>query len=135
MCAGDGEACPGADAGACTRTGSGAKAFERCAQLAGGLIAPRRRFVQGLTDHRVEPRRNARVEPSRGCRVLMQDRADKLRALGLRKSALAGGHFVEHRAGGENVAARVGALAGQLLRRHIWHGAGNGPGLHSDAAS
>ena len=39
---------------------------------------------------------------------------------------LAGGHLVEHDAGGEQIAARVDLLAARLLRRHVRHGADGG---------
>ena len=51
--------------------------------------------------------------------MVAQDRRKSLTGGTASKGALAGEHFVQDAAEGEDVAAGIGRLAGNLLRRHI----------------
>src|SRR5258707_1151802 len=102
-----------------------AREFRIALEAVSRLVTLRRIFLQRLHDDAFQRRRDAAIARTRRIRSFVEDGADQLRALRLRKGPQARGHFVEHRSGGIDVAARVHGQAAQLLGRHVRHGAGD----------
>ena len=68
-------------------------------------------------------------------RLPLQNRRDHARRAFAFERALAREHFVQHAAEAEQIAARVGFLALQLLRRHVLQGADDLPLVRERLAS
>jgi hypothetical protein len=75
--------------------------------------------LQALEDDLLKARRNIRIKLARRCRRLVQDISCQSRGSATFKRTPARDHFVQHRADGPDVAARVCSFATQLLGRHI----------------
>jgi len=79
-------------------------------------------LLQALADGLLQQRRDHGLDGGDRRRLLLEDRGDEARLARALEGAPAGGHLVEQRPEGEDVAARVGLLALELLGRHVVHG-------------
>ena len=92
-----------------------------------GLPAVGGIFCKARADDVIERRRDERLQDWNRRRLVLEDGADEARLTLPLERALPGEHLVHHRAKREDVGARVGLVAFDLLRRHVLVGAENRP--------
>jgi hypothetical protein len=97
-------------------------------QFPGGLVAIPRLLLETLQDHLLDLRREIVAQRSWRRRFLVDDVVDGGRGELLPEWESAGRHLLEHDAERPDVAALVGGLAQQLLRRHVGERAGERSG-------
>jgi hypothetical protein len=98
-----------------------------------GLEPSLRILLDAVADDALEARRDLLVRDGEVRRLLLEDRGHRLaRGVGLER-APSREHLVEDRAEGEDVGARVGGLALDLLRRHVAQRAHDDAGLGAGA--
>ena len=87
------------------------------------LVTELAAFFEGLVQNVFEFCRNARIEAHRGHWAALENFVEDDARSFARKRQRAGGHFIEHRAEAEKIAARVEFLPAHLLGRHVSDGA------------
>ncbi len=99
------------------------EALEIGADVCSFLVAQLTVFLERDADDFFQLRGNLFVQASGGSRRLVENRFVNHSGCVAGKGEAAGGHFIEHRAEGEQVSAGIEFLAASLLGRHIGNGA------------
>ena len=96
--------------------------FQIGAQFRGALIARFAILLERLEDDVIELGRHAVLDLRRRGRLPGQQPFEDRRHRRALEGQLAGGHLIQHDAGGKDVAPRVDLLPARLLGRHVRHG-------------
>ena len=110
-------------------TGETGKGAQVEGQVARGLEAFVRIFLQTVPDHAVERAGNAHVHLKKVGRIVFENRIERLDRRLAAKRRNAGQHLVQNHAEGEDVRAVVAAAAAHLFRRHVADRSHEPPGL------
>ena len=100
--------------------------MEFAEEIAGGLPAVVRGFGEALSDEAIERGRGHRLDGGDRRWIGGHHGRDEARLAGAHETSAAGDHLVEHCAEGEDVGARVGLFAFELLGRHVGIGSEDG---------
>src|SRR5271155_201954 len=97
------------------------QALQVGAHIGGVLVTRLAIFLEGLVDNVFEFRRDIGIEAHGRHDGAVHDRFENYGYGFATEGGCAGGHFVEHRAETEEVAARIQFSRAYLLRRHVGH--------------
>ena len=101
------------------RSCSGAQPLQIDRQFFRRLITAIGILVECLKNNAFQSGRNAAIVRTRRRRRPLQNCSDQLRSRSVGEKVLAGGHFVEDRAGGVDISAHVRRLAPELFGSHV----------------